>query len=282
MIIVADSGATKTDWRVIKNDRTVIPFTTKGLNPFFSNEDDFFSALNAGFPSQLSPNGVEKVFFYGAGCAGEEKGYKAQMALQNFFTNSKSFAFSDLLAAARALFGNNQGVIAILGTGSNIAYYDGINTQHYTPSLGYVLGDEGSGAYIGKKILRSYFYNQLSAELAESFASMYRLDLPMVLDNIYIQPKPSSYLASFIPFVHDNIDNPLIFNIVKSSFMDLYTQHLSKIPELNEKGLGIIGSVGYIFRQIIEQIAQDQGFKIINFLQYPIENLVKFHIENDL
>jgi glucosamine kinase len=150
MIIIADSGLTKTDWRVVLQDKTVIPFETKGLSPFFCNEEDYNNALLASFPSALDSTAVSKVFFYGSGCAGEEKGYKAKQALQSFFGKAQTYVYSDLLAVARASFGDGKGVVAILGTGCNIAFYDGVNVIHHTPSLGFILGDEGSGAYIGR------------------------------------------------------------------------------------------------------------------------------------
>jgi glucosamine kinase len=281
MIVIADSGLTKTDWRVVLRDKKVISFETKGLSPFFCDEQDYHNALLSAFPINLNPQEVKKVFFYGSGCAGEEKGYKAQQALQSFFGNANTHAYSDLLAAARSLFGDGKGVIAILGTGSNIAYYNSDNVIHFTPSLGFVLGDEGSGAYIGRKLLQAYFYGNLPSNLSKSFKDRFDLDLSHVLDRVYSQQKPSAYLASFVPFVKENIYNEFMKQLVYSVFERLYEVHLKIIPELKEYGLGVVGSVGFVFQDIIKQIADDKGFEIKGFTQYPIESLVYYHIRKD-
>ena len=281
MIVVADSGLTKTDWRIILPNKSVIPFETKGLSPFFCNEDDYYNSLLSAFPSGINPSEVAKVFFYGSGCAGEEKGYKAQQALQSFFEKAHTHAFSDLLAAARSLFGDGKGVIAILGTGSNIAYYDGVNVIHRTPSLGFVLGDEGSGAYIGRQLLRAYYYKTLPVDISEMMDERFDLELNHVLDRIYSQPKPSTYLASFVPFVNENIKKPAIYSLVFSVFNDMYQSHLRVIPELKNYGLGVVGSVGYVFRDILTKLSEEQNFKLVGFTQYPIEKLIDYHLQRE-
>jgi len=221
------------------------------------------------------------VFFYGSGCAGEEKGYKAQRALQSFFVNAQVFAYSDLLAAARSLFSDGKGVIAILGTGSNVAFYDGEQVIHRTPSLGFVLGDEGSGAFIGKQLVQSYFYGKMPIELSEPFNKQFDLDLSHVLDNVYAQAKPSAYLASFVPFVNENIHHEFMNQLVYSVFENLYEKHLKVIPELNTYGLGVVGSVGTVFKDILQRVADDKGFVIKKFIRYPAESLVNYHILKD-
>lgn len=281
MLLIADSGLTKTDWRLVLNDKSIIKFETKGLSPFFCSEEDYHTALKSSFPSKIESSMVSKVFFYGSGCAGEEKGFKAQQALQSFFINAQVYAYSDLLAAARSLFGDEKGVIAILGTGSNIAFYDGIQVIHRTPSLGFILGDEGSGAFIGKQLVQSFFYGQMPYELSESFKNRFDLDLSNVLDKVYAQPKPSAYLASFVPFVKENLDDEFMGRLVYRVFENLYEKHLKVIPELNTYGLGVVGSVGSVFKDILLKVAYDNGFEIKRFVQYPVESLVNYHILKD-
>ncbi len=282
MIVIADSGLTKTDWRLVLPDKRIISFETKGLSPFFCNDEDYYNALLSAFPSHLDPSMVKKVFFYGSGCAGEEKGYKAQQALQSFFGKAHIHAFSDLLAAARSLFGDNKGVIAILGTGSNIAYYDGCSVVHRTPSLGFILGDEGSGAYIGRKLIQAYFYGLLPADLAESFKKRFNVELSQVLDRVYSQQKPSAYLASFVPFVKENMDNEFLRQLVYNIFERLFEIHLRVLPELKEYGLGVVGSVGFVFKDVLEKIAEDNEFELKGFSQYPVESLVNYHITREV
>lgn len=279
MVIIADSGLTKTDWRLVLNDRSIIKFETKGLSPFFCSEEDYHNALSTSFPTQIDPLLVTNVFFYGSGCAGEEKGLKAQQALQSFFVRAKVNAYSDLLAAARSLFGDSKGVIAILGTGSNIAFYDGVQVIHRTPSLGFILGDEGSGAYIGRQLIQSFFYGQMPQDLSDSIKSKYDLELSHVLDRVYAQPKPSAYLASFVPFANENIENEYIRQLVYGVFENLYEKHLKVMPELRTYGLGVVGSVGSVFKDILLKIAKDKGFEIKGFIQYPVESLVNYHIQ---
>jgi glucosamine kinase len=279
MIVVADSGLTKTDWRVVLPDKTVIPFETKGLSPFFCHEDDYVNALTSSFPSNLDPNDVSEVFFYGSGCAGDEKGFKAKQSLQLFFVKAGASAYSDLLAAARSLFGDGKGTVAILGTGSNVAFYNGQSVNHVTPSLGFILGDEGSGASIGRQLIQAYFYGQLPEDLSRSLSDRYNLELSHVLDRIYSQPKPSAYLASFVPFVKENISNKFLSNMMLKVFEDLYEYHLKVIPELGDYGLGVVGSVGFVFKDIMLNIAEKKGFEIKEFLQYPIDSLTKYHIQ---
>ncbi|RPH33204.1 MAG: hypothetical protein EHM93_05915 [Bacteroidales bacterium] len=279
MLLIADSGLTKTDWRLVLNDKSVIPFETKGLSPFFCSEEDYHIALQSAFPSHAEPTKVKEVFFYGSGCAGEEKGFKAQQALQSFFTKAKVNAYSDLLAAARSLFGDDKGVIAILGTGSNIAFYDGCQVIHRTPSLGFILGDEGSGSYIGKQLIQSFYYNLLPLELSESLKKQFALDLGHVLDRVYAQPKPSAYLASFVPFVKENISHPFINQLVYNIFENLYDKHLKVLPELKTYGLGVVGSVGSVFQEILLKLAEDKGFVIKGFNRYPVETLLSYHIQ---
>lgn len=278
MILIADSGLTKTDWRLVLNDNSVISFETKGLSPFFCSDEDYRTALQTSFPKDVDPSNVSHLFFYGSGCAGEEKGQKAQNALKSIFTEADVKVFSDLLGAARSLFADGKGVIAILGTGSNIAFYDGIKVIHRTPSLGFVLGDEGSGAFIGKQLLQSYFYSLMPLALSERFKSQFNIELSVVLDKVYAQPKPSAYLASFVPFVKENINEVFIQQLVYSVFDSLYEKHLKVIPELNLYGLGVIGSIGSVFKDVLLKIANDKGFEVKGFSQYPIEALTKYHI----
>jgi len=278
MILIADSGLTKTDWRLVVNENSIITFETKGLSPFFCSDEDYRSALQAAFPKDIDSSNVSHLFFYGSGCAGEEKGQKAQQALKSIFTKAEVKVYSDLLGAARSLFADGKGVVAILGTGSNIAFYDGEKVIHTTPSLGFVLGDEGSGAFIGKQLLQSYFYGLMPSALSDKLRVQYNVDLSVVLDKVYAQPKPSAYLASFVPFVKENINEEYIQQLVYSVFDSLYEKHLKVIPELTTHGMGVIGSIGSVFKDILLKVASNKGFEVKGFSQYPIESLTKYHI----
>lgn len=276
MIIIADSGATKTDWRVLEGENEV-HFETTGLSPFFNNNDNFQQALNSGFPSNMDAANVEEVFFYGSGCALEERGQMVETYLKNFFTNAKTHAYSDALGAAKALFGDNSGVVVILGTGCNVTFYDGKELKAQTPSLGYALGDEGSGAYIGRLLLRKYLYHLLPNDVCKLLEQQYDVSLSTILDSMYVKAKPSAYLASFVPFVVQHRNHHAVIQIVDEAFNDLYRYHLSAFSNLAELKIGVIGSVGHIFSDRLNALAAKNGFSISQYLQYPILKLVEYH-----
>lgn len=276
MILIADSGATKTDWIILNGDEQV-QFETTGLSPFFNNAENFKTALNNGFPKNMNPNDISEVFFYGSGCAAEERGQKVEDYLANFFTKAKTHAYSDALGAAKALFGNSCGVVVILGTGCNVTYYNGQTLNAQTPSLGYALGDEGSGAYIGRLLLRKYLYHLLPSDVCTMLEHDCDVCLTSILNSMYVEAKPSAYLASFVPFVVKNRNHPAIVQIVDEAFLDLYRYHLAAFKNLAELNIGVIGSVGCIFSDRLNLLAKEKGFTFTQFLQYPIPKLVEYH-----
>lgn len=278
MIIVADSGATKTDWRIIDQNGKILNFETIGLSPYFNTESDFISALTHNFPNGVDPNNVKAVHFYGSGCGVQERGESVASYLQIFFSNAMVSAQSDALGAAHALFGNEQGIVIILGTGSNITYYNGKSLENRTPSLGYALGDEGSGAFMGRLLLRSLLYGYLPKELTEKLAEKYNVQISHILNMTYTSPRPSAYLASFVPFLVENINHPAITAIVDEALEMMYKHHLSVFPNLSDLSVGVIGSVGCLFSERLDLIAEKNGFKVTKYLRYPIEHLVKYHI----
>lgn len=277
MIIVADSGATKTDWRIIEKSGDSHSFETIGLSPYFNTESDFLSALTHNFPTGLNPNSVKSVFFYGSGCGVQERGETVANYLQIFFSNAKVSAQSDALGAARALFGNQSGIVIILGTGSNITYYNGSSLEIKTPSLGYALGDEGSGAYMGRLLLRSLLYGYLPKELSEKLAESYNIQISHILNMTYTSPRPSAYLASFVPFLVENIAHPSIQKLVDEALDVMCKYHLAVFPNISELQVGVIGSVGCLFADRLNLIAEQRGFRVAKYLRYPIDQLVNYH-----
>lgn len=280
MIIVADSGATKTDWRILENSKPIASFETIGLSPYFNRQEDFLSALNQNYPKQINPEQVKEIFFYGSGCGVHERGQYVARYLGIFFSNAKIHAVSDALGAARALFKRQPGIVVILGTGSNIAYYDGEQLTNRTPSLGFVLGDEGSGAYLGRLLLRAYLYKTLDVEIAHRLEQQYNVELSHVLNMVYSAPRPSAYLASFVPFILENIINQHVYSIVKEAFVDLYRYHFAVFENLSELPIGVTGSVGCLFSQVLDSVGEEYGFKISQYLRYPIVELINYHIQN--
>lgn len=277
MIVVADSGATKTDWRIIKENGDCLSFETIGLSPYFNTSDDFRKALSENFPAQVSVDNVSHVYFYGSGCGNQERGSDVNGYLSAFFSNASVSAKSDALGAARALFGNSEGIVMILGTGSNVTYYNGKNLISKSPSLGFVLGDEGSGSFMGRLLLRAYLYGYLNKPLSKMLESEYNMDLSYILLNVYSKPRPSTYLASFVPFILKNIEQVQIREIVDETFSQLYQHHLRRYDNLDKRQIGVIGSVGCLFSSRLDAIAKKHGFKVEKYLRYPIEELLKYH-----
>ncbi|HDP74513.1 MAG TPA: hypothetical protein ENN49_01315 [Bacteroidales bacterium] len=280
MIIIADSGATKTDWRILEISKPIASFETIGLSPYFNRQEDFLSALNQNYPKQINPEHVKEIFFYGSGCGVHERGQDVARYLGIFFSNAKIHAVSDALGAARALFKCQSGIVVILGTGSNIAYYDGERLTNRTPSLGFVLGDEGSGAYMGRLLLRTYLYKTLDADIAHRLEQQYNVELSHVLNMVYSAPRPSAYLASFVPFILENINNQHVYSIVKEAFVALYRYHFAVFENLTELPIGVTGSVGCLFSQVLDSVGEEHGFKISQYLRYPIVELINYHTQN--
>lgn len=282
MIVIADSGSTKTDWRVLLPNRIIKDFTTKGLNPFFASEHDFLEVLTYFFPKEFDSAQVKKVFFYGAGCATKERSEVAILGLQKFFSNASIYVNSDVLAAARAVFGVQSGITVILGTGTNVGYYNGSEVTSFTPSLGFAIGDEGSGAYLGKKVLRSWLYSEMPAELALLFEKQYGLTLSMVLHSLYSESMPSRFLAGFVPFILEHKDHEFIANVINRSFTKLVQRHIAKIPMFPTSPVGVVGSVGILFNDNITKAIVSAGGTIAKTVQFPINELCLFHSINEV
>ncbi|HPE18165.1 MAG TPA: hypothetical protein PLM76_05965 [Tenuifilaceae bacterium] len=277
MILIADSGSTKTQWRLIPNQSDHIDFLSAGLNPYFSERDDFEREILGSFPRSFSVYEVEKVWFYGAGCGTKEKQDVVKLYLSKIFENAGIEVSTDILAAARALFQNNAGFAVILGTGSNVAYYNGTSIIQKTPSLGYALGDEGSGANMGNRLIKRWLYHQLPQQLEGELEKFCSLSVAQILSKIYSQKSPSQFLASFVPFLKENIGYTEVQSIVREAFRELVRNHLLCYRGFPNEPVGVIGSVGYIFQDFFEDELKQAGGVTSKFLQYPMNELATFH-----
>ncbi|MBN1988587.1 MAG: hypothetical protein JW783_04265 [Bacteroidales bacterium] len=276
MIVVADSGSTKTDWRVLFPSGEVLCFESKGLNPYFNPSHEYVKALSSNFPQAVNPSHVTHVFFYGAGCAAEELGAVARQGLSLFFCCAEVLVLSDSIGAARSLFADSEGISIILGTGTNVAYYNGKSVVSYSPSLGYVLGDEASGASMGRVVLTDYFYKRMPESLSVALENGYGITLTSVLKRIYSEPLPNQFLASFVPFLVENRESEYVQQLVATAFSALYYAHLAHYASM---GLpyGIVGSVGCLFAQEFMSLATEKGFAVGPIVRYPINNLLAYH-----
>lgn len=276
MVLIADSGSTKTDWRLIDIQQNIQSFETIGFNPYHISEKAILTELVS---SKLTiiKHEVKQVVFYGAGCSSLEKSNEIKRALEQFFTNANVEVNHDLLAAARALCGHDKGMVAILGTGSNTCLFDGEHIVKNVSSLGYILGDEGSGSYIGKKFISALFTNELSDEMMNKYKISFSFDLKDVLDAVYKKSLPNKFLAQFVPFVFEYRNVPEIASIIDVCFSDFFEKHICKYENYQQYPLNIVGSVGFIFKDEIEKVAARYQVKLGKVIKQPIEELVRFH-----
>ncbi|WP_448699874.1 N-acetylglucosamine kinase [Mucilaginibacter sp. AW1-3] len=280
MIIIADGGSTKTNWCLITDEGKKVYFNTEGYNPYFSSKEYITQSLNESLPTDLEIDKVTEVNYYGAGCSVEDKKKIVQEAMEAVFVKAKVNIGHDLLAAARAVLGVNEGFAAILGTGTNTCIYDGKDIVHNIDSLAYILGDEGSGCYIGKKLLGDYVRGYMPQAVREVFWETYKLTPDEIIDNVYTKPLANRFCAGFSKFVYDNTVNiEYSRNLVKSSFDDFFRNLVTHYPDYQRYTFNCIGSVGYNFRNILEEVVLENGMVMGNIIRSPIDNLVKYHLE---
>ena len=277
MILIADSGSTVTDWTLIHDDESVSRYSTKGMNPFFQSQEDIEMEIRVNLFDKLNSKNFDGIYFYGAGCVFGKQDI-VRKALESFFTSPIIEVNTDMLAAAHALCGNKSGIACILGTGSNSCFYDGREILENVSPLGFILGDEGSGAVIGKLFIGSLLKNQLKEGLKESFLAEYKLEQGDIIDRVYRKPFPNRFLASLSPFILKHIEEPSIEKLVLDSFKDFFQRNVMQYKYQNEK-VHFVGSIAYYFREILEQAAKEMGVTIGTIDKSPMEGLINYHIK---
>ncbi len=282
-ILVADSGSTKTDWQFFDGHR-VFQFKTAGFNPFFQDTNAIHTEVTQNLLPQMedllsndTPHDRLKIFFYGAGCSNEQKCAVVRKALLLSFPKAEVNVDHDLLAAARALCGKEHGIAAILGTGSNSCYYDGNRIVKNVASLGFILGDEGSGAHIGKLFVQDYLNNDIPLNIADKFRDSYELSKDSILDAIYKKAMPSRFLASFSKFINENKNEQYINDLIEVSFNQFFTKHICKYPNHKEVKMNCVGSVAFHYKDALSSIASQRGVVIDKVIESPIKDLAQFH-----
>ena len=278
MILLADSGSTKTHWCLMTESGQTSEFFTDGINPFFQTSEAMRNSISNQLLPQLARlmwvGSVDAIYFYGAGCT-PEKSIFVEEALQACFKKTKVIEVqSDMIGAARSLVGNGEGVACILGTGANSCLFEGGKIVKNVPALGFILGDEGSGAVLGKRLVSDLYKNQLSDELKEKFEKEYNANVAQVIENVYRKPFPNRYLAQFSKFCSANIDDPLIAKLVYDHFEYFAKRILTQYPKVP---VGFVGSVAYYYREILAKVLEDNGFIVGKILQSPMEGMKEFH-----
>jgi N-acetylglucosamine kinase-like BadF-type ATPase len=275
MRLIADSGSTKVDWRAIHSDGSVQEIATAGINPFFQTEEQIVYELQQNLLPDISAS-VNEIHFYGAGVSSPEKVLVLQNCFRKVFPKARSNAYTDLLAAARALCGKKPGIAAILGTGANSCFYDGNEIVDNVPACGFILGDEGSGAVLGKKFISDYLKRQLPSDLNTLFDQKYNLNYNSIIERVYRQPFPNRYLATFSVFLHQNKTNPYVSKLLKTSFEEFFTRNVMQY-DYKKYPVNLVGSVAFHYEDIIKDVAKGLGVKIGNILQSPIDGLAEYH-----
>jgi glucosamine kinase len=275
-ILIADSGSTKCEWCFISNGRKQI-IETQGASPYFLNEPQFAALMQKELLPALKNKTPSDIYFYGTGLAAAVNRKMFRKAIGKVFPGSKIEVEHDLTGASRALCGKNRGIVAILGTGSNSGYYNGRKILRNSPGLGYVLGDEGSGAYLGKKVLQYFLYKTFDADLRDKFHKKYDLTAADILDAVYKKPLPNRYIASFAMFLTENRGHYMIENIIEDGLWDFFSIHLAHYPESGKMPVYFTGSVAFGFQDILKDLCKTFGWKVGKFLAKPMEGLIEYH-----
>jgi glucosamine kinase len=278
-ILIADSGATKCEWCLLKEGRKK-KVDTQGISPYFLDAAQIGQILARELAPALRNDPVDQVFYYGTGCKEPDNRKIVQKGIQAVFPKARIAVTHDLMGAALSLCGNSRGIACILGTGTNSCYFDGKKIGKNSPGLGYVLGDEGSGAYLGKKVLQYYLYNTFDEELRYKFDARYTTNSREILENVYKKPLPNRYLASFALFLAENRGHYMIENIIEDGLNDFFFSHLCKYRESWKLPIHFVGGVAYGFRDIIKELCGVYEFELGTILAKPMDGLVKYHGQN--
>lgn len=279
MILIADGGSTKTSWCQLSDAGQRVYFNTEGYNPDFVDTPAIGASLSNNLPDTLPRAAVREIYFYGAGVSSAAKAEVIAAALRQQFPNAtKVEVTEDLLAAARALLGRSAGFAAILGTGTNSCIYDGEHITYNVDSLGYFLGDEGSGSYLGKRLLRDHLRGLLPDGLSEALKQEYQLGSRNdILDRLYNQPLPNRFLASFAKFAYDHNNVSYCRQIVVEAFEAFFQNLVLHYPNYQSLTFNCVGSVGYNFRDALTQVANGHGMQVGKIIRSPIDDLVSYH-----
>lgn len=274
--IIADSGATKCQWTIVqKNKKKTI--TTIGISPYFLSTEEIVSILNKAFDKKIDCAAIEDIYFYGTGLSNQDNFVIIKKALKQVFKKANLDIQTDLMAIARAACMDQKGVVCILGTGSNAGFYNGKKITKNSPGLGYVLGDEGSGAYLGKKVLQYYLYQTFDEDLMNAFEQKYHLDRATILNQVYKEPLANRYIAQFTEFLVENRGHYMIENIIEDGLNDFFFTHLNKLNESWLYPIHFVGSVAFGFKDILKQLAQTYEFELGKIMKTPSEGLLAYH-----
>jgi N-acetylglucosamine kinase-like BadF-type ATPase len=275
-ILIADSGATKCEWCLINKGRKKIIFT-QGISPYFLNSEGVQLILQNELLPAIKKYTVEAIYYYGTGCGNPANVKMIKKAIAKIFTGATITVESDMTAAARALCGHQKGIACILGTGSNSCFFNGKKILKNSPGLGYILGDEGSGAYLGKKVIQYYLYGTFDEDLRYKFEDRYKTNALEILENVYRKPLANRYLATYSLFLAENRGHFMIENIIEDGLNDFFFTHLCKYAESWKHPISFVGGVAWGFRDVITELCNSYEFELGTILKNPMEGLIDYH-----
>jgi N-acetylglucosamine kinase-like BadF-type ATPase len=281
MILIADGGSTKADWIAINSEKKEeFRVRTLGLNPAVVIKEELNNRIINMFQLMNIKEEVSEIYFYGAGCGTPKPTAVLKKILEAIFVNAKVFVSEDMLAAVYAATGKAPAMVCILGTGSNSCYFDGEKIQMLVPSLGYILMDEASGNYFGKKLIVDYFYHRMPKGISVEFEKEFNLDPDDIKRSIYQEANPNMYLASFAKFMFEFKEEKYIKRIIKKGFQEFFKYRILPYNINKKTPVYFIGSIAHYFRDVLEKVAKKNDLQITDVIQRPIDNLLAYHKEN--
>lgn len=277
MILIADSGSTKIDWAfLIEGKSNVEWFETKGFNPVYHRAKTLHDLVLSNKELLRKARWVREIHYYGAGCSNEERNKTVIKGLQQIFTDAHITVEHDLVGGVRAVAENQPCIVGIMGTGSNCCYFNGKEIEQKTPSLGFILGDEGSGGSLGKQLIQKYLYGELPDEMADEFISR-KITKDVVLEKVYNNPRASEFMASFAPILFKYRELEIAKKIIQNSFHEFFENHIIKYSEAREVPVHLVGSIAFHFKGFIIEKAQQLEVKTGKILKQPMDGLVAYH-----
>ncbi len=275
--LIVESGATKAEWCLLANGRKKMAMT-QGISPYFFTEDKVVELLRDDLLKKLpGANKLTEIHYYGTGMRNPDNVKMIRRALLQIFPEADIEITHDLLAAARALNGKEKGLACNLGTGSFCCFYDGKKITRESPGIGYIIGDEGSGAYLGKKVLQYYLYNTFDEDLRFRFDQKYATNAVEILENVYRKPLANRYLASFSLFLSENRGHYMIENIIEDGLNDFFFNHLCKYHEVWKYPVSFVGSIAFGFKDVLKELCRSYEFQLGRVLKNPMSGLIKYH-----
>ena len=276
-ILIAESGSTKTDWCILSNGKKKT-FQTQGINPFFLQESEIVSIFQQEIKASVFKTPLDEIHFYGAGINSDDKKKVIEKSLKAYFKIKKVYTYSDMIAAARASCQHEKGIACILGTGSNSCYYNGKSIAYKTKALGYILGDEGGGTQLGKKVLQYHLHGIFDKELQDAFAAQFDTTTETMLEHIYSKPFANRYIAQFAAFIFAHRGHYMIENIAEDCINDFFINHLLQYPQVWKTPVHFSGSVAYYLRDMIKLHCEQYEITCGSITQKPMKGLIDYHL----